>query len=437
MARLLKKLKKIWERKGNYYDVIVGSGGTVALRAIKVGSKFLVSILLARTLGTEEYGVYRYVISWMTMLAMVGKAGIPQLATREVSKASKSSNWGYLKGFIKWSTISVIMLSLVASLAYVLVFYSARSIFEGRKLLVVPIVGLTLTALLGLKQGVIRGTKYVLGAQIPRSVIFPVSFLLCTYIASIHLDLSSEIVITVYVSCLLLSLIFIILIQGYTIGGRRRNQKSIYNIYSWLKSSVPFFLSSIGNKINKEVPIIILGSFIGAKEAGLFAISRKGASVIKLVLMSVNMPVGPIFSRLYVSKKVEELQKVVTKSARLIFYTSLPIFILLIAFGSYFLSLFGSEYVDGYSILVVLSLGQLFNSSMGSVGILLNMTNLEKYTAYGVIISSLLNTLLCFMLVPYFEGLGAAVSVSISILVWNIALTYFCFKNLNINATFV
>ncbi len=44
-------------------------------------------------------------------------------------------------------------------------------------------------------------------------------------------------------------------------------------------------------------------NIVNTKSSELFAIFRKSDSVLKIILMSVNMPLAPIFSRLYVERK--------------------------------------------------------------------------------------------------------------------------------------
>lgn len=132
---------------------------------------------------------------------------------------------------------------------------------------------------------------------------------------------------------------------------------------------------------------------------------------------------------------MNELQSVVTKAARLIFFIALPTSAFLLIFGRSFLAIFGDEYVSGYWILVILCIGQLFNSSMGSVGLLLNMTEYESYTAYGITISAIFNFILCIVIAPHFGAVGVALSVSLSLVIWNLILVYYCGVKLGINAT--
>ncbi|WP_423815970.1 polysaccharide biosynthesis C-terminal domain-containing protein [Salinibacter ruber] len=60
-------------------------------------------------------------------------------------------------------------------------------------------------------------------------------------------------------------------------------------------------------------------------------------------------------------------------------------------------------------------IGQLFNSSVGSVGLLLNMTEYESYTVHGITISAIINFILCLVMVPHFGAAGVALSVSLSL----------------------
>ena len=66
--------------------------------------------------------------------------------------------------------------------------------------------------------------------------------------------------------------------------------------------------------------------------------------------------------------------------------------------------------------------GQLFNVAMGSVGIILSMTNHEKIALTGHLAGLATLVTLALILIPIYQQIGAAIAVSSSLLVWNIVL---------------
>ena len=72
---------------------------------------------------------------------------------------------------------------------------------------------------------------------------------------------------------------------------------------------------------------------------------------------------------------------------------------------------------------------------MGSVGLILNMAGLEHYTARGVAIAAFANLAFNVILIPYFGTVGAAIATSTSLVIWNIMLSWYVYKEIGIIST--
>jgi len=60
--------------------------GSFALKATNALVGFLTTVLLARMLGAQGYGIYAYALSLITLLALPVAAGLPKLLIRETSQ---------------------------------------------------------------------------------------------------------------------------------------------------------------------------------------------------------------------------------------------------------------------------------------------------------------------------------------------------------------
>jgi O-antigen/teichoic acid export membrane protein len=129
---------------------------------------------------------------------------------------------------------------------------------------------------------------------------------------------------------------------------------------------------------------------------------------------------------------MKQLQTMTTKSARIILLLSLPFAIILITSGKYILFIFGEEFTTGYDILIILSIGQLFNAAMGSVGLLLTMTHHEKDMLWGIVIGFAINIILNIVLIPLYGAVGAALAVTIYAFIWNTIFGIFVYKRIGI-----
>jgi O-antigen/teichoic acid export membrane protein len=107
----------------------------------------------------------------------------------------------------------------------------------------------------------------------------------------------------------------------------------------------------------------------------------------------------------------------------------------LAAFSPHFLQLFGKSFVEGGSALRVLILGQIFNTAMGSVGLVLIMTGHDRAFAGAITISTLLKGSLLIYCVPLWGVLGAAIAATSSMVCVNIIGAAFVVRLLQINPT--
>jgi len=152
-----------------------------------------------------------------------------------------------------------------------------------------------------------------------------------------------------------------------------------------------------------------------------------------IVLMTVNLVIGPEISRLYNQKNIVKLEMLLSRSIKLIFILTLPIALFLIMFGPFVLSLFGKEFGVGYPVLIIFIFVALVNVAAGSVGNILNMTGYEKHVFYGILISLVFNIVLNIILIPLYGIIGAAISTGSAIIIWNLILWWFVKKKIGIN----
>jgi len=414
--------------------ILESSGNTLILKILRIGFSFLISLVLARSLGAEKYGVYKYAISWVIMLAFVSSSGFSQLLTRELSKNQRREEWGNMRGIVSWSNKSVTVLSVICSSAlflYSLYYEDSITSYTLR----ISSVLILIHAFLNTKRALLRGIGKIVQSIIPKSLVYPSFFLVSILAFSYWSTLSASKAIALHAGAILAALGTIVYFEKTNMPDECYECKKATSKKKWMKSFVPFLLSTLGPKINNEVPIITLGLLADPKFAGVFAIAKKGSNLVKFILKAVNMPLAPIFSSLYSEKDMQKLERVIVGSAKLIFSGAILIAVPLMVFGDQFLLLFGKEFETGYSVLVILCIGQLVNASMGSVGLVLNMTEYENYTAAGVLTSSIFNVILCILLVPIYKSIGAAIAFLTSIIMWNIIITIFVYSKLSINAT--
>ena len=208
-----------------------------------------------------------------------------------------------------------------------------------------------------------------------------------------------------------------------------------YRTKVWISGALPLMLFNSTSVINVQAPLLLLGAIKGAETAGIYAVATRVSDLIVFALTSVNIAMAPTAARLWSEKDLSQLQNLVTRSARCALVFSLPIAASFIIFGERLLSIFGEEFSRGHTTLAILSVGQIINVLMGSVGVLLVIAGYAREVAIATAVCACLNIVLNLILIPPLGMLGTALAVTVNLIAWNVLLAVWVHRRLGIHST--
>ncbi len=413
-----------------------GAAGTFGLRIAMIGLAFASSIVLARILGPAGYGTYAYILAWLGVLSIPAKLGMGLIVSREVPRLVDQGDWGLLNGLMRWASKRVLAASVVLSLiAGVLIALFVPA--DIKPAFYISLVFIPLVALTDLRQGTMRGLHHVFRSQLPEYFIQPVLFVAVLLGASYLIEGELSITWIMAIRSFSVGVAFLlgITLLAQVMPKEVAKTAPAYLKENWAKGVVPFMVISCTHLINKRADILMLGALQGVEAVGIYTIASRGAELITFVLTAVNMSLGPKISACYARGDKKQLQKMVVGSTRAIFAVSLPMALGLMFFGDWFLQLYGSEFLASGSALKILCVGQLVNASVGSVGVLLDMTGNEKSSASVIGLGAGINVALNALLIPRYGVEGAAIATSTSIVIRNVLLSIRVRQKLDISPT--
>ena len=99
----------------------------VIIRVLASAVGFASVILLARWMGSSQYGLYSFAIAWMVLLAQSATLGLPGAAVRFVAQYAAANDWPHVAGFMKVSSLVAFgcgALLAILAIGTVLVFKS-------------------------------------------------------------------------------------------------------------------------------------------------------------------------------------------------------------------------------------------------------------------------------------------------------------------------
>lgn len=200
----------------------------------------------------------------------------------------------------------------------------------------------------------------------------------------------------------------------------------------FLKKALPMMLSGAIIIFLGWSDTFVLGIYETDSTIGIYNVALKIATLTSFSLQAVNAILAPKIASYHSIGDTKKFNSVIKFSTHLNFYITVIVVASIVLFHKFVLSIFGSEFLAGSNILIVLCVGQLINSFSGSVGLILQMVGLQKVYQNIVFTSLIINIVLNFMLTPTYGAMGAAVATVISISFWNIFGAIYLKRKLNI-----
>ena len=199
-----------------------------------------------------------------------------------------------------------------------------------------------------------------------------------------------------------------------------------------LSVSSTMIITGMGTFLFSQVDLWILAMFTSTEVVGIYGVAARLTTLLIFSLTAFATVIPPLISSAYTSGNHLELKRVISGSSRWILSMTMPIILLFVLEGKFILKyIYGDNFAVGYTVLVILSIGQLISSASGLVGYVLTMTGNHKTFMNITLFFGILNVILNIILVPYFGAVGAALSTAFSISMVNIVSVFVIYKRLS------
>ncbi|MEZ8281652.1 flippase [Vibrio splendidus] len=383
-------------------------------------------IVLARTLGPEDYGVYSLCLSVIAIFMLPVIAGVPNLIIREISYYLCEKDWGRYIGVIKWSRAYVLLTS--ACMVVVMVFFYKTSFFSesSKSILLIAAILIPIKGLIVQQGAILNGLSkpslslFVLNVASP---LIMLAFITYDYLWSPVEESLIRFIYYLVIANVIGAIISEVILKKAVLEKTLPEQPK-YELSKWNKAILPFSLMAIIGTLNIELSSVFLGYFSSKESVGYFKVAMQGVGLVALSLTSINAVIGPNIASTYKLGNLEVTQQILRQSVRMSSIIGIPFLLILCVFGEeVIILLFGKEYIPSVIIILILSVGQVFNVIFGSVNLILNMIGKEKEAMKIITCTLFINLILLLVLVPKYHEVGAALSTSISMVFWNVLMS--------------
>lgn len=406
---MLSRLKKISHRAlghqgfRRYFANTSWMFGETMLRMV---SGVFVGIWVARYLGPEQFGVFSYVIAFVSIFSTLAKLGLDGIVIRDlVNEPEKRDVYLGTAFWLKFMGAFIMLGSLALATLFtsndhttnLYIFIIASGIiFQSFEVVDFYFQSQVLS-------------KFVSICKITQSLF---SSILKIYLVITGADLFWFVLVTIVDQVIL----------GFSLHIAYNYQKlgSFYRCFNWniakklLQDSWPLILSGIAIALYMRIDQIMIKEMLGDQAVGVYSAAVKLSEVWYFIPIIIS---NSVFPAIVSAKKIsEELYH--NRLERL--YTVLVWTAIAIALPMTFLSnwlitfLYGIEYSEAGRVLMIHIWAGVFVFLGVASGAWFNNENLQRYSFYRTVLGLLVNIVLNIVLIPIFGIIGAAVATVIA-----------------------
>ena len=166
---------------------------------------------------------------------------------------------------------------------------------------------------------------------------------------------------------------------------------------------------------------LLIGALATTREAGIYTAASRYIQIGSFVLLAVIQVIAPQISDLFARQKIGEAKAVYQTATWWLILLTWPGYVMLACFSVPFLRIFGPGFVEGASVLSILSLAMLIAMACGPIDVVLLMAGKSSWNLLNTVVALSLNIGLNLLLIPRLGISGAAIAWAVSIAANNLA----------------
>jgi len=400
---------------GKYAATLKMAGAALTIRVVSAAIAFGSQVLVARWLGSSEFGSYVYVWTWLLLLGDLVHLGLPLTAQRFVPEYVQAGSTDLLRGYLSGSRwLTFLAATAIALIGTLIVALAGQALDDN---LVVPFylacAAIPAYALTFMVDGLARSYNWINLALLPAYIVRPliwIAMIAGLRAADIPLDATKVMAVLVcaaWLACLLQIVQLDRKLSAVVSKGPRR-----YAPKQWLSTALPVVFVWGLYTLLTSTDILVLKQFRPAEDVAHYYAAAKMLAFVSMIYFAVAASSAHRFTDYHVSGDREGLAAFAATTVGLTFWPSLAVSVFILVFGRPLLSLFGTDFVSGYPVMAILAIGVLARSSIGPAERLLNVLGHQRTCAVAYSIAFAFNIIACLVLAPVYGAIGAATATA-------------------------
>ena len=377
-----------------------------------------VGLLLARSMTPIQFGYYGTVVAWVSVVSIVCNLGMEKLSLRIIPHYHVTGEWSHARGFLRFSPILQVGLSLLAGAVSVLVYLHAIRTGEPRSVAFgVMAIFLPFIVLFGYFIEVATAKGNYLSSTFVYRVLLPLFTLAGVYGAWVYWDGKLSAVIGVI--CYGLPWVVCLFVMGFLAMGalpkhHRRGLREYFPV-RWIKRSLSFLVYSLVLTFLNCSGLLAMSFFHVDKVCtGYFAAATQLTGILIVMATSTSRFYLPRLST-YVDTVASEDITRMFRSRRIlnvVMYVAYMAFVLFL--GRPILQLYGEGYVQAWIPWIILAVGDFFALQYSLSAAYLQYHHHDREVYLVLLVSLGFTVASVFPLTAFYGIYGAAIGDALS-----------------------
>ncbi len=395
------------------------------IRVASAALIYLSQILFARWMGSFEFGIYVYVWTWVLLIGDLADLGLASASQRFIPQYTSQGQLDALRGFIarsRWFAVASSTVIAVTGACLVKLLEPWLSSYVVLPLMT-ACVTLPFYSLMQMQDGIARSYNWIHLALLPPYIVRHL-VMLALVVAAFFLNFptTAETAITAVAASFALTVVVQTLVLNRKLKRTIEPGPKTYEPKTWFKVALPILMVEGFYLLLTNTDILVLQQFRSPEDVAHYYAAAKTLTLIAFVHFAVSAAVAHRFSQYHVTENHAELERILSDSIRWTFWASLAATVVILAVGRPLLSLFGDNFIDGYYLMFILSIGLMGRAAVGPVERLLNMLGEQRACAMCYGSAFVINLVLCIILIPRVGVAGAAISTATALIIESVML---------------
>src|SRR6185437_2646007 len=384
LARGLARIKTLLaERSDSRLAQLVA--GKVFL--VRMGSALLAlvsQVLLARWMGSFEFGIYIYVWTWVLMIGALSDVGLSSAARRFIPEYTELKNADRLRGFLAGSRWLAFALATGIGLAGAVGVRLLAPWLDHFTVVPLYLACLAIAAfgLVQVQAGIAQSYDWPNLALMPfyiwRQVIITV-LMGAAWATGAPTDAVTAMTIAV-ITTWAVTIVQLALLNR-RLSGRVPDGPRTYALKTWFATSLPIFVVEAFYLLLTYVDILALEHFRSPQDVAVYYAGARLLAIVAFVYFAIAGATTHKFTEYHVAGDRQRLASFFDETVRWTFWPSVATCIAILAFGRPLLSLFGAGFEAEYGVMFILAIGMLSRAAVGPAERLLNMLGERRQCA--------------------------------------------------------